>query len=292
MQKVVNKPQQIRMLSIADAAEIRNTAHIPQQSNRQTIRRTRCNFGILAHGLQRHQVVRITRLGQRLMIWRFLKRPNQPIDRTELQRVIAPNQLLKRRKPVIHDRACDLIRQCRRIPGDTKGAVLLPAPSAPRDLCQFIGRQRPHPTAIKFRQAGKGNVINIKVQPHPNRIRRDQKINLAFLIHRHLRIARARRQRPHHNRRTAPLTPNKFRNRIDVFNGKPDNRRPWTHPADLLLPRISQIAHAITRQKIGLGHKRGDGPPHGRCPQKQRFMQPTCAQQPICEHMAPFRISA
>ena len=221
-----------------------------------------------------------------------LQRPDQPINGSKLQGMIAPDQFLERGKPVIHDRAGHIFLQSRGIPGDPKCAVLLSAPSPPRDLCQFIGRQGPHPTAIKFRQAGKGNVINIKVQPHPDRICRNQKIDLALLIHRHLRIACARRQRPHNNRSPAALPSNKLCNRIDVFNGKSDNRRPWTHPADLLLPRIRQITHTVARQKIGLGHKRGDGPAHGRCPQKQRFMQPTRPQQPICEHMAPFRVSA
>ena len=48
--------------------------------------------------------------------------------------------------------------------------------------------------AVEFAKAGEGNMVDIHVQAHPDRVGGDQVIHLARLIQLDLRIARSRRQ--------------------------------------------------------------------------------------------------
>ena len=113
---------------------------------------------------------------------------------------------------------------------------------------------------------------NIKVQPHANRISRHQIIDVTVLIHLDLRVARARAQRAHHNRRSALLTAQQLGNRIDIFNGKPNDCGPRRHPRQLFGPRISQRRHAFAPHKLGLWNHLRDRGLHRFCAQKQRLM--------------------
>ena len=82
--------------------------------------------------------------------------------------------------------------------------------------------------AIKFARLGKGDMVNIHVQPHTNGICRDQKIDLAGLIHLNLGIAGARRKPAHHNRRAAALLANNLGNGINIIRRKSgDGAAPW-----------------------------------------------------------------
>ena len=73
-----------------------------------------------------------------------------------------------------------------------EAAVALVAPGAARDLRHFGGGQPAPAAAVIFGQAGERDMGDVHVEPHPDRVGRDQIIDLARLIHRDLRVARAR----------------------------------------------------------------------------------------------------
>ena len=73
---------------------------------------------------------------------------------------------------------------------------------------------------VKFAPLGKGYMVDIHVQPHADGIGRNQKINLAGLIHLNLRIAGAWAQASHHHGGPAALLTNDFGNGIDIFGRK------------------------------------------------------------------------
>ena len=61
----------------------------------------------------------------------------------------------------------------------------------PGNLRHFRNRQPPCPVAVKFGKSCKGNMLDIKVQSHSNRIGGDKIVNLARLEHFDLRVAGA-----------------------------------------------------------------------------------------------------
>ena len=73
-----------------------------------------------------------------------------------------------------------------------KGAVFGVPSRTARDLADLLHIQHPHAAPIELGGRGKGHVFDIQVQTHADRIGRHQIIHLAVLIHRDLRIARAR----------------------------------------------------------------------------------------------------
>jgi hypothetical protein len=85
-------------------------------------------------------------------------------------------------------------------PGGAEGAVAGGAPGAAGDLREF-GRIEPAElVAVIFAVGGKGDVIDVEVEPHADRVGRDQIIDVAILKHRDLRVAGARRQRAQNHR--------------------------------------------------------------------------------------------
>ena len=134
---------------------------------------------------------------------------------------------------MIHNRLRHLVVQRTRLAGDAECAMRHTTPRAPRDLGQFVGGKRAHPPPVKLGQRGKGHMVNVEVQPHSDGIGCHQIVDLAILVQGHLRIACARAERPHHNRRAAFLAAQKLGNRIYIINRKSDNRAPGRHPAYL-----------------------------------------------------------
>ena len=111
-----------------------------------------------------------------------------------------------------------------RPPGEhAKCAVALVPPRAPGDLRHFGQGQAPLFLAIKFGQAGKGDMAHIHVQTHANGVGCDQIIDFARLIHGDLRIAGGGRQGAHDHGCPAARPTQHFRNCVNMLGGKGDN---------------------------------------------------------------------
>ena len=67
-------------------------------------------------------------------------------------------------------------------------------------------------------------MVQVKVQPHPDGICCNKKINIAILIQFHLRIAGTRAEPAHHHRGPASLTPHEFGNLIHIRHTKGHDR--------------------------------------------------------------------
>ena len=292
VQIVENGLQEPRMFRMADAAEIGNPAHIPQEPHRSAIRGPGKNLIHLRQRLERAQIVGFPRPDQPLVFGRHFQGLDQAVNAAELQSVVAPVDLVLRGKVVIHDRAGNVIVQRRRVPGGAKSAGFEPAPCPPRDLRQFIRGQGPHPPPVKFAERREGHMIDIEVQPHADGIGGNQIVDLSVLIHRHLRIARARRECAHHHRRTALLAADQLGDGIYILNRKPDDCATRLHPAYLFLTCIDQFAHPVAAHEIDPRNQRRDGAAHGVGPHEQRLMQAPRAQQTVGKDMAALGIGA
>ena len=60
------------------------------------------------------------------------------------------------------------------------------------DLGYFLNRQIAIPVPVELDMTPERNMVDIHIEPHADRIGRDQEIDLSRLVHGDLRIARAR----------------------------------------------------------------------------------------------------
>ncbi len=91
----------------------------------------------------------------------------------------------------------------------------------------------PHPDPVELDQRRECDVVDVEVQAHADGIRRHEVIDVAVLVHVDLRVARARRQSAHHDRRPALGPAQEFGDGIDIFDREPDDGSPFRHPAEL-----------------------------------------------------------
>ena len=73
-------------------------------------------------------------------------------------------------------------------------------------------------------------MVDVHVEPHADRVRGDEIIDLARLEHRDLGVAGARGERAHYHRRTAAQAPQRLGHRIDFLRREGDDRRAAREP--------------------------------------------------------------
>ena len=108
------------------------------------------------------------------------------------------------------DRLYDFAIERPLLGGRAKGAVAHMTPGATGDLGDFGSGQPTRAAPVELADAGKGDMVEIHVEPHPDRIGGDEIIDLARLEHPDLGVARPRRQRPEHDRGAATLAPDQL----------------------------------------------------------------------------------
>ncbi len=292
MQEPEDPAQKRGMFGVRDAAKVGNPANIPQKTHRGGCAGAGANLGLLGQRAQRHQIVGLAGAHQKRVVAALFERGNQRIETREIQRIVAPLQLFHRGKMVAGDGLGHFGRQRRRFAGHAERAILGMAPGPPGDLGQFVREQVAHAPPVEFPGRRKGHVTDIEVQAHADGVGGDQKIDLALLIHRHLRVARARAERPHHHRRAAHLAADQLGNGIDVVDRETDNGRPGVHAPKLSGPGIGKLGKTLAPQEMGLWHQCGDGPAHGFRAQKQRLEAPARLEQPVGKDMATLGVGA
>ena len=77
--------------------------------------------------------------------------------------------------------------------------------------------------AVEFAIGGERNVIDVQIEPHADGVGGDDVIDLARLIERHLRVARARTERAQNDRRAAPLATDELGDGVDLLGGERDD---------------------------------------------------------------------
>ena len=180
------------MFIIRRAAKIRHAADIPKQAHALRAGEFFDHLGQARQIFQRQDIIGIARARQPRVIGRLFQRPDQAFGRGEIKVSIAPHQFANGFKLMRFNRLDLFFVKRPRLACDAKGAVFGMPPRTPCDLADFLHVQHPHPAPVKLGGRGEGDVFDIKVQPHANRIGGHQIIHLAVLIHGNLRVARAR----------------------------------------------------------------------------------------------------
>ena len=163
-------------------------------------------------------------LDEALLLRQIVERGGEPGDRGKIEVRIAP---LQHAAPHRNDAPPALRRVRHRrwaAPCRAECAVAEVAARAAGDLTELGGRQAPVLPAVELPGGREGDVIDVEIEPHSDRVGGNDVIDIAILIHVHLGIAGARRQRAENDRRAAALAPDPFGDRVDILDGKGDDR--------------------------------------------------------------------
>ncbi len=223
---------------------------------------------------------------------RRVERGQQAAQRAEIERGAAPAQLPEHGKIVALDRLDGLGVEAADVVGGAEGAILHVAAGAAGDLGDLGRAQRPPLLAVELDEAGEGDVADVHVEAHADRIGRDQIVDLARLIEGDLGVAGARAERAEHYGRPAPLAADQLGQRIDVLGGERHDRTPARQPRDLGGRRVGQRGKARPGDHLGLGHQLLQQRPDGVGAEEHGLVAAARAQQAVGEDVAALGIGA
>ena len=215
--------QKPRMAVAHDLAEIGDLADFPEQPHRAGIGREIDDIGVARQQLQRAVVVGVAHLYETRRRRPFVEAVQQRADRVEAQIAVAPRNPGQRLEAVLLDRRDDFRFEQALVGRRAERAVAHVPAGAAGDLADFGRRQAPRAAPVEFREAGEGDMVEIHVQAHADRVGRDEVIDLAGLEHADLRVARPRAQRAEHDRGAAALPPHQLGQREHVGQAERDD---------------------------------------------------------------------
>ena len=158
--------------------------------------------------------------GQR---WWCFQRFLQHSDRREIEIARPPPEIAQWLKFMLLDRLDHLLLRRFAAIGYPEGPVIRMPTRPAGNLRCFSGCQAPRLATIELHICRQRHMVQVKVQPHPDCIRRNQKINVTILVEFHLRVAGTRTEATHHHRGPAPLTSHKFGDLINICHTKSHN---------------------------------------------------------------------
>ena len=169
------------------------------------------------------------------MVWHAAQAVFQGIETVEVELVIAPLQHLDRLELVVFELVDEVLIERFDIGGNAEGAVVQMPAGAACDLGEFGWRQHAVAAPVEFARAGKGDVIHVEIEAHADGVGRDQEIDIARLVERNLRVARARSERAQYHGRAAALPADQLGDGINVAGGKCHDGRARLQPRNFLL---------------------------------------------------------
>ena len=93
-----------------------------------------------------------------------------------------------------------------------------------------------------FLSDGEGDVVDVEVEPHADRVGGDEVIDVAGLEELDLRVAGARRERAEHHRGAAALAADQLGDGVDLLGREGDDGGAARQARDLLLAGEGQLA--------------------------------------------------
>ena len=214
----------------------------------------------------------------------------QPVERAEIELAGAPLQRLDAVEGVRLQPLDEIGRERLDAARHAERAVVHMPAGASGDLAELGRRQLAMHLAVELARAGEGDMVDVEIEAHADGVGRDQEVDVAGLIERHLGIARARAQRAQHDGRAAALAPHQFGDGIDLGGGERDDGGARRQARDLLLAGIGELRQAGPRNEIGAGNEIGDRLAHGLGAEQQRLLPAAHMQQAVGEDMAALGI--
>src|SRR5215471_6674518 len=168
------------------------------------------------------------------------ERSLQRAERFEIERRVAPLDDLHAFERVALQRFDEFRLEYRAAPGGAEGAVAGVAAGAAGDLAELRRREAAELITVELAVGRERDVIDVEVEPHTDRVGRDQIIDVTGLIEGYLRVARARREGAEHDGGAAALTPDQFGDGVNLVGRERDDRGAARQARELLLARIGE----------------------------------------------------
>ena len=223
-----------------DATIIRNLANVPEKLHAFDTFGEFSRLRIALQDLQHVHIFRWRRLGQAFHRGWAVEREAQRVHRAEIERAVAPLQHAHRREGVILERFDQLILERIDLTGDAEGAVARMPAGAPGNLAEFRRAQAAILVAVELALLREGDMLDIEIETHADRVGRNEEIDVARLEQFDLGIARARAERAEHDGRAAALATDQLGDRIDLVGREGDNRRAPRQTRDLFRAGIGE----------------------------------------------------
>ena len=291
-QEAEDAAQQVHMLADHGLAEIRDLADIPEQMHRLAALDRHLHVRIGGKHAQGHHVLGLAGALQAGARRGKFEAGQQGGGGGELQARIAPLQRADGREAVILDILDDFRIERAAIGGDAEAAVVLVAARPARDLGEFLRLEIAVLAPVELGLAREPDGFEVEIQAHADGIGRDEVFDLALLEHLHLRIAGAGRERAHHDRRAALLSPDQFRDGIDLIGGEGDDGGSLGQTADLLRSGIGEDRVPLADMEACLRDQLLDPLAHGHRAEEQGFVHAARIEQPVGEDVAALRVGA
>src|SRR5262249_55311660 len=157
------------------------------------------------------------------LFWRPRPGRLQRPDRREVEFCVTPLQHLDRLEPVAFKRLRELRLERRTSSRGAEGSITSGTAGPPRDLRQFRRIELAVLIAVEFSVGGKGDVIDVEIEPHADRIGGDEIFDVAGLIELDLSVSRARGERAEHDGRAATLAADQLGDGIDLLGRERDD---------------------------------------------------------------------
>ena len=171
-----------------------------------------------------------------------------------------------------------------------KGTVAQMATCTPGDLAEFGRRQLPELMAVELAVLGEGDMIDVQIEAHADRIRGNQKVDIAGLVELDLCVAGAGGQCAEHDRNAAALSAYQFADRVDLIGRECHDGGAARQPRNLLLPGMGQVRHARSRDDGEAAQQPFEDTPHRAGAQQERFLASAQMQDTIGEDVAAFHV--
>ena len=146
--------------------------------------------------------------------------------------------------------------------------------------------------AVELAQPGEGDVVDVHVEAHADRVGGDEEVDLARLEERDLGVAGAGRQRPHHHRRAAALAADQLGDGVDRVGGEGDDGAARRQAGELLRAGVGQLREALARLDDELGREAADQRRRRRRAEQHGLGHAARVQQAVGEDVAALGIGA
>ena len=291
-QEAIKRGGKLGMGRGRDLAIVGHLADVPQPLDRLMRFRKRTNV-VVARGMVQHQDVLGDRCtGQPVLFRGFGERSLQRADRGEVERGVAPLQQLDRLERMAFERLRKLGLERRASSCGAEGAVAGGAAGPAGDLGQFGRIELSELIAVELAVGGKGDMVDVEIEAHADRVGGDEIFDVAGLIELDLSVARARAQRPKHHGSASALAADQLGDRIDLLDRERDHGGAARKPRDLLLARERELRQTRPGQDMGAGKQTLDHRPHGLGAEHQRLLASAPIEHAVGEDVAAFEVGA
>ena len=176
--------------------------------------------------------------------------------------------------------------------GGAEGAVAGGAAGAAGDLRELGRIELAELIAVELAVGRKRDVIDVEIEAHADGVGGDEIFDVAGLVERDLRVARARGQRAEHHRRAAALAADQLGDRIDLLGRERDDGGAARQPRDLLLAREGELRQPRPGQDMRARQQPLDHRPHGLGAEHQRLLAAAPVEHAVGEDVAALEIGA